>query len=253
MVSLRGMQRLFLHIAYDGTNYSGWQTQKRVPTVQETIEDTLSRLYDTPIKVEGCGRTDAGVHASSYYLHYDAPRDRDPLVFILNKMLPDDIAVRSVHEVPADAHARFSAEWRSYTYHLHEGKDPFRRLHSLEVPLSKWRRSDCAEAVKLFRRGEYFRHFCRASPKEKHYLSTIRSVDLVFDEEGTARFEITANRYLHNMIRRLVGCLVDLSKGNIDLNQIEAALFHDRPMSFSYCAPPQGLFLSRVTYPFLPA
>lgn len=245
--------RYFLHIAYSGTNYRGWQMQSGVVSVQEMFEKNLSQVFKKPIYVVGCGRTDAEVHASQYFLHFEnsEPWDFD-LVFRLNKMLPPDIAVFDLIPVDSDKHARFGATKRTYDYYIHTYKDPFLRNISTLYTEFQLDTQKMAEAVALLTKYEDYKAFC-ITP-DAHSTTTCKVSKAILYTNKTCdriRFQVTSNRFLRGMIRIIVGKLLQIGSGQMSLEAFEFFLIHkETPPKFDV-AHPQGLFLSEIEYPFI--
>ncbi|MCB0762580.1 MAG: tRNA pseudouridine(38-40) synthase TruA [Flavobacteriales bacterium] len=244
--------RFFLRLAYRGTHYSGWQVQPNALSVQEVINKQLSLLLRSEIETVGCGRTDTGVHARDFYLHFDfkslpfAPQD---VVYKLNGMLPDDIAVYEVIEVPAEAHARFDATNRGYEYHLHTVKNPFIQglsafvRYNLDLELMN-------KACELLLRTSDFAAFCKSGSDVHTTLCEVRKAQWTRTEQGMV-FEIEANRFLRNMVRAIVGTMIDLGRGHISLEDFHAIVQSGERSKASASADACGLFLTKVQYPFL--
>jgi len=246
--------RYFIHLGYDGTNYKGWQRQKSTQnTVQETIEQILFRLFKKEITVYGCGRTDAGVHASQYVLHInleEAPTF--DLKFRLNKNLPDTIAVFDIIKVNEDQHCRYDAVWRTYDYFIHWKKDPVLFRHSSFYEQSELDIDLMKKVVELIAGTKDFKPLCKQPDLYNHTLCKIRECELfVNKEQGRLRFSITGNRFLRGMVRYCVYFLLKVGSGEMPLAEYaqilnqETAQFKKRP------ALPNGLFLSSVEYPYL--
>lgn len=245
-------QRLFLEISYEGSNYYGWQRQPDFISVQQAIEEVLSKLYDEAVYIVGCGRTDTGVHAKQYFLHYDAPKDRPNLAFILQKMLPKDIGILNIHQVEANAHTRFDAVERTYWYFLDESYEVFRRNQTWWYPLSDLDFNLIQEACKLFTKYDNYIALCRFNPELNNHLSKVVQAEwCYFKPEKRVIFKVKANRYLRNQIRRMVGSLVDVGRGKISLEELELALKDGTPLKYNKAAPPQGLFLWNIKYPYI--
>ncbi len=245
-------QRLFLEITYDGTNYYGWQRQPEFISIQQAIEEVLSKLYDEPVYIVGCGRTDTGVHAKKYFLHFDAPKERPNLAFILQKMLPKDIGIIAIHPVEENAHTRFDAIERTYWYFLDEDYDVFRRNQAWWYPLSELNQEHIQEACKLFTKYDNYIALCRFNPELSNHLSKVVQADwCYFTPEKRVIFKVKSNRYLRNQIRRMVGCLVDIGRGKVSLAELEEALKNGTPLKYNKAAPPQGLFLWNIKYPYI--
>ena len=243
--------RYFITLSYDGSAYCGWQRQPDTPTVQQTLEQALSTLLREPVEVVGAGRTDTGVNASRYVAHFDseAVKDCAQLVYKLNLILPQDIAVQSVREVRADAHARFDAIEREYTYYLSQRKNPFRR-HSVwqyYVPLDVERMNEAARALVEW---DDFTSFAKLNSNNKTNICRVVRAEWHKDaeDESLLIFTIRADRFLRNMIRAIVGTLVDVGRGRYTVEEFRDIL-HSLDLSRSSAgAPAQGLFLSDVQY-----
>lgn len=246
--------RFFLQLAYDGKPYRGWQRQPDAPSVQEEIERALRIILHKPdVHVVGCGRTDTGVHATDYYLHFDAPSDHvvdERLVYSLNSMLPDSIAIKRVLPVADDAHARFSASERGYVYLILRRKDAFLadRAHVLHPTLDV----DAMNAACKFLIGKQdFTSFCKAGTDVKTMICDIRLAEWEHTANGY-RFRIRADRFLRNMVRAIVGTCIRIGRGQAPPeNMAEVIAAQDRSMA-GKSAPARGLYLEHITYPFIP-
>jgi len=244
--------RHFFHISYKGTNYRGWQRQPNAISVQEILETYINRLLKINTFIVGCGRTDAGVHAKQFFFHLDVEQAWDfDLKYRLNKVLPSDIAIHDVIPVADGAHAQFHATARTYEYHIHTHKNPFLNDisawydESLDIEKMK-------TATKLLPKYEDFRAFCKTPDKHNHTNCQVISAQLFFDENKEhIRFEITANRFLRGMIRIIVDRLIEVGKGNWSIDKFEHHLSTKERPQFTNYAHPQGLYLSKVVYPFL--
>lgn len=245
-------QRFFIEIAYDGTNYFGWQIQAKQISVQEKIQAVLSKLYNEPIKIVGCGRTDTGVHAKQYFFHFDAPLEREKLKSSLKLMLPEDISLINVYKVAATAHARFDATERSYIYHLHHKKDIFKRHYSLSTDLKNLDLNKIKAACIVFQKEQNYLPLCKKNPSLEHHLSDVRAVNFSLNETKTeAIFEVRANRFLHNQIRRMLGALLNIGIGKITVAELESAMKNNGTLKFNDTVSPHGLFLQTIKYPFI--
>jgi tRNA pseudouridine38-40 synthase len=245
--------RYFFHIGYHGTNYSGWQKHPGVLNVQEVLETALSGLLKTPIFINGCGRTDAQVHASQFFFHMDVENEwKFDLFFRLNKILPDDIAVFDIIPMDGLPHARFDAIQRTYDYFIHTYKDPFLGSYSslyleLKLDLDKMK-----AAVALLPLYNDYRGFCKSPDRNDHTICNVTSATLFVDQTGDRlRFNISANRFLSKMIRIIVGRLLDIGKGKMSIDEFESHLISKETPKVIIPAYPQGLYLSKVTYPYL--
>jgi len=246
--------RYFFEIQYDGTKYHGWQYQPNAISVQETIESQLRKLFKNENGIIGCGRTDTGVHATQYFFHYDtiSPIDELTIQHKLNGMLPKDIFVNKIQAVSADAHARFDATKRSYTYIISLQKNPFAikrawiyPYHNLDIELMQQAANDILQY-------NDFPMLCKSGSDVKHYKCNLFSSKLFhYPDKKQIIYKICANRFLRNMIRRLTGLLVQVGKGDL---KIDAYNYHfEEKINFKYInlAPPEGLYLSKVEYPFI--
>lgn len=245
------MQRYFIHLAYHGGAYCGWQVQPGSPTVQGALNNALSVLLQKPIETVGCGRTDTGVHASSYYAHFDVADALDPawLVFKLNGILPKDVAVYEVLPVDSAHHARFSATLRSYTYRLHTRKDPFLEGLSVfshyELDLDLMNR-----AGDLLVTTHDFAAFCKTGSDQKTTVCEV--TQCVWQADGySVHLQISADRFLRNMVRSIVGTMIDLGRGKISFEDFEAIVHSKSRSRAGTSAPAHGLYLSAIRYPFL--
>ena len=245
--------RYFLHIAYHGANYRGWQRHPDGINVQQVLEDALGKILKTPSPITGCGRTDAQVHASQFFFHLDVTKPlSDELFFRLNKLLPDDIAVFDIIPVDDTAHARFDAVQRSYNYYIHTHKDPFLNGLSSLYLQPDWDLAQMARAVKLLPNYTDYRAFCTSPDRNKHTLCQISQATLYRDHTGNRfRFHISANRFLSKMVRIITGQLILIGSGKLTVDEFEQYLIHKQTPPILSPAHPQGLYLSKVTYPYL--
>ncbi|MBP3942831.1 tRNA pseudouridine(38-40) synthase TruA [Sphingobacteriaceae bacterium WQ 2009] len=245
--------RFFFHIAYQGRDYSGWQRQPDVCSVQEVLENTLSKVLKTPITIFGCGRTDAQVHSSQYFFHIDIPQEVNfDLLFRLNKALPDTIAIYDIIPVEAKAHARFDAIQRAYDYFIHTYKDPFLTSQSSLYQYSHLDLSKMGAAVKLLVNYQDYRAFCVQPDKNEHTICRVSKAELYVNDKGDRlRFHISSNRFLGKMIRILSGKLLKIGTGKMSVDEFEHHLITLEIPKILDPAYPAGLYLSKVTYPYL--
>lgn len=245
--------RYFVHIGYNGLQYGGWQRQPGVMNVQGVIELALSQIFKTTVAINGCGRTDAQVHASQFFFHMDLDQEWDfDLVFRLNKVLPRNIAVFDIIPMEGTPHARFDAVQRSYDYFLHTYKDPFLNGLSSYYLLDGLKFDQMKAAVALLPQYKDYRAFCTSPDKYEHTLCYVRSASLMMDSSGDKlRFQISANRFLGKMIRIIMGQLLKIGKGTLSVDEFEQYLISRQTPALITPAHPQGLYLSKVTYPFL--
>ncbi|WP_372755387.1 tRNA pseudouridine(38-40) synthase TruA [Labilibaculum sp.] len=244
--------RYFFHIGYKGSNYRGWQRQKNVVSVQEVIEDKLSKLLKEKVVCIGCGRTDAGVHSSQYFFHINSNKIwTDRQLFILNKMLPSDISVYDVCEVKANNHAQHSATARTYNYFIHTHKNPFLSKISSFYDI-KPNVDMMSEAASLLLKYSDFRALCKSPDNHNNTLCDIFSIQFFTDaSKENFRLQITANRFLRGMIRILVYELIEVGTGNKSVDEFEEMIKSKIPQQFLNIAYSQGLYLSQIQYPFL--
>ena len=247
--------KYFLHFAYKGTKYSGWQRQINTSnTIQQTLEEALSKMVGATVTCVGCGRTDAGVHASQYFAHIVVENafDYDP-VERLNRMLPNDISIIDCLPAEYDHHAQYDAVARTYEYHIHGQKNAFLSELSAHYPFEKLDLKKLQLAAKLVAATTDFHAFCKHPDLYKHTLCHVSTATFHIDE-GQQRmvFTITANRFLRGMIRLLVGNMMAVGYGKIPLEDFENALKTGVAPKVYRAAYPQGLYLAKVVYPYLP-
>ena len=243
--------RYFLHLAYDGTHYRGWQIQPGQPTVQAEVDRCLTQILRRPTYCLGSGRTDTGVHASHQVAHFDADLPEsmplDVLLYRLRRALPPDIGALRLHPVAADAHARFSAEERTYDYFVATpAPDPFRRDQALYLD----RTPDVAamnEAAATMRGQFDFTSFSKVKGGENHYVCYLHEAAW-HPAPGGLVFRIRANRFVRGMVRLVVGTLLDVGRGRMTPGQFQELLWAQKRVDAGSAAPARGLFLSRVAY-----
>ena len=245
--------KYFLELAYDGSRYHGWQRQKNAPTVQAAFETHLSRVLKQKTHVIGCGRTDTGVHASQYFAHIKVA---DPLSeafqFRLNKALPPDIALLDIIEVPLTAHAQHDATSRTYTYHLHQHKHPYLSRYSTEFDLSEINDDRMQAAIDHLLNTKDFRSMCRNPNVYKSTACAFTSMTLTrHGQDQRLTFQFTADRFLRAMVRLLVARILKVGTGRMDLEQFKDLVDSGEAFPHFDPAPPQGLHLTQVAYPYL--
>lgn len=242
--------RYFIYFAYDGTNYHGWQLQPNGNSVQEELQKALSTLLRQTVNIVGAGRTDAGVHARKMAAHFDiedAPIDCPRLAYKLNRMLPPDIAVHEVVPVDADMHARFSAKWRTYHYYLHQGREPFARHYSYASHFElDFEAMNQAAAHLLTVRD--FGAFCKAHTDVKTTLCQVTQAQWVQDDATHWHFVITANRFLRNMVRAVVGTLVNVGRHRISIEDFDRIVASGQRTAAGESMPAHALFLENIIY-----
>jgi tRNA pseudouridine38-40 synthase len=240
--------RYFIQCSFSGTNYYGWQRQPSDLSVQEVMEDCLGKLLGGRVEIVGAGRTDAGVHARVMYAHFDweAPLP-DSLAHRLNAFLPGDIAVQDIFPVPGDAHARFDAESRTYQYFLVQHKDPFLQDWAFyqNHPLDFERMNQAAACLLEF---EDFKAFSKSRTDVKTYLCRIS--EAVWQQEGEKWvFTITADRFLRNMVRAVVGTLLQVGRGDLSPGDVKSIIKSRDRSRAGVSVPAKGLYLTGIAYP----
>ncbi len=245
-------QRYFFHMAFLGTRYHGWQRQANAHSIQEVIEAALTEIMKEKVTIMGCGRTDTMVHASQFYFHADLPALDFDLLFRLNKVLPTDLAIYEIIPVQSNQHARFDATQRQYDYFMHTYKDPFLNPVSAQIENRNWQLDKMKQAIALFTRYDDYRAFCKTPDGYEHTRCKVSSAQLFMNEAGDRlRFQISADRFLGRMVRLLVGKLIKIGTGTLSVNELERYFIEKVTPDVWDPAYPQGLFLSKVTYPYL--
>lgn len=245
----KSMQRYFLYFKYDGTAYHGWQIQPNAHTVQDELQKALSTLLREDIQVVGAGRTDTGVHARMMVAHFDIDRDLDctQLVYKLNRILPKDISADKIEMVDNEKHARFSAVSRTYHYYIHLRKDPFRRAYSCEL-FYELDFDKMNKAAKILLECEDFAAFCKSNSDVKTTLCKITEARWIKDDCHSWHFVITANRFLRNMVRAIVGTLIDVGRNRIDINDFKKIINGRQRSGAGESMPGNALFLEHIGY-----
>ena len=242
--------RFFITLSYDGTRYRGWQVQPNGPSVQEKLQWALSTILRQDILVTGAGRTDAGVHARMMVAHFDVETmvyELQDLTYKLNRLLPQDIAIQMMEPVSDEMHARFSATSRTYHYYIHTVKDPFLRAYSCELhyPLDFQLMNEAAAILMTY---EDFGAFCKAHADVKTTLCHITAAQWHQTSPSSWYFEITANRFLRNMVRAVVGTLIDVGRGRLSLDDFRKVVEGKRRTEAGESMPANALFLEEVKY-----
>lgn len=254
------MQRYFIVFSYDGTQFHGWQIQPNGNSVQAELQKALSTILRTSVEVVGAGRTDAGVHARMMVCHFEVSEemltkrndmsdgvDCTQLVYRLNRILPCDIAVQKIYPVSDSMHARFSAKWRTYHYYIHTRKDPFLRHYSLETHYN-------LDFELMNRGGEMitqhkdFAAFCKAGADNKTTLCTVKECRWIKTGDYSWYLTITANRFLRNMVRAVVGTLFLLGRHKITIEEFENILNKGLRSDAGESMPGHALFLEQIDY-----
>lgn len=246
------MSRFLIELQYDGTDFVGWQEQPNGRTVQGELQERLSTILRTPIKIVGAGRTDTGVHATSMIAHLDVSQElgeRLPdAIYRLNRFLPPDIFILRLQRVAPDFHARFSATSRSYGYYITLYPSPFRRkYHTLvTTPLDFEQMNKAAKKIL----GQHdFSSFSKKHSDVTNHLCTVTQAEWQELSQGAWVFRITANRFLRSMVRALVGTLIEVGIGHLTPEDFAAILERTDDQYPFNTAPATGLRLESVTYP----
>ncbi len=244
--------RYFIKLAYNGTAYGGWQIQPNTVTVQQSVENALSAIIHVEGGVTGCGRTDAGVSAGVFYAHFDHEKpfsgdELEQVVFRLNRFLPHDIVVFEIIPVIPAAHARFSALWREYEYLIIRKKDPFNYNNAFLVngDLSVDSMNECTE---LMNGRHDFQSFSKVHTQVNNYFCTIEHAQWA-EYDHFMKFTIRADRFLRNMVRAVVGSLLDVGRGKISGEQFQQIINSHNRCEAGYSVPAKGLTLTGVGYP----
>lgn len=240
--------RYFTELAYNGKNYFGWQIQPNQISIQETVENAFSTLLRKEIKITGCGRTDTGVHAKSTYAHFDFEDDLpEDIVHRMNSFLPNDISIYRIFSVNNDAHARFDASKRTYQYFAHYGKNPFEFDFSLRLH----KKPDLAEmnlaAVFLIGKKD-FSSFAKTRTDVKTHICEVYSAKWT-ENNNRFIFEISADRFLRDMVRSIVGTLIDVGIGKITTHEFKEIIEKKDRRFAGGSAAAHGLYLVDVEYP----
>jgi tRNA pseudouridine38-40 synthase len=243
-------KRYFIKLSYHGKSYHGWQFQPNSITVQEVLQDAVRTLLRGQMEVIGCGRTDTGVHASKYFAHFDAIANEQDIFQLkrkINWILPRDISVQEVFEVPTGAHSRFSAISRTYHYFIQRRKSPFTNEFSwwYEFPLNL---ENMQKAASILFDYEDFTSFSKLHTDVKTNNCKIMQAEVI-ELDGQMIFTFQADRFLRNMVRAMVGTLVDVGRGKITLDGFRQIIESKNRMNAGTSVPPQGLFLVDVAYP----
>lgn len=243
--------RFFISITYNGEHYSGWQKQPNATSVQETLENALSIVLGCRTAVTGAGRTDTGVSATDYTAHFDTETDiaeAGALVCKMNAILPHDIAVNFIARVAPEAHARFDATSRTYRYKLHTAKDPF-AYHSYycKFPLDIDKMN---EAAALLLGTRDFSSFEKVGSDNTNSVCTLTKARWTALDSSHLEFEISANRFLRNMVRAIVGTLIDVGRGRTAVEEIPSILEAGDRCAAGQSVPGEPLLLCRIEYPY---
>ena len=249
------MFRYFLELGYKGTNYCGWQMQNNAVTVQQKLNEALAVVFNQTIETTGCGRTDTGVHASEFFMHFEVEteiRDSGKLIYQLNSLLPFDIAIYNIYNVAENAHARFDAISRSYRYFLSTRKDPF-----LNETAWYWRSDLNIElmnsAAAFMLNNKDFTCFSKAGGQQSTNLCNLMYAEWKVHSNHLIEFTVTSNRFLRGMVRAMVGTMMLVGQEKLTLQEFTIILQNGSRSDAGESVPPQGLFLTEVQYPYINA
>lgn len=253
--------RYFIELAYKGTNYHGWQYQPGVVSVQETINKSLSILLKTNIDIVGAGRTDTGVHAKQMFAHFDSEVElkENQLIQKLNSFLPNDIAVNALIKVTDEAHARFDATKRTYQYHIHTAKDVFEKEGSyfFQTPLDIKKMN---AACKILFKHSDFECFSKVNTDVKTFNCVIfeanwklKKTQKSSGNKGVNKlvFTISADRFLRNMVRAIVGTMLNIGAGKINIEDFERIIESKDRSQAGFSVPAHALYLTKIDYEYL--
>jgi len=245
------MKRFFAQLSFNGKNYHGWQMQENAHSVQAEINEKLSLLLGEPINIVGCGRTDTGVHAREYFAHFEIENlliEPEELTGKLNNFLPQDIAIHRIFEVRPDMHARFSATSRTYRYYISKKKNPFLQglSYFYHVPLNV---PEMKKASSFLLDYTDFTSFSKLHSQTNNNNCKISFA--AWEETGEMLiFTITADRFLRNMVRAIVGTLLEVGKGKMKASEIRNIIELKNRSEAGFSVPAEGLFLEKVEFPF---
>lgn len=243
------MHRYFIHLAFKGTNYHGWQVQPNCTTLQGEIEEKLGIYFKEKIAIMGAGRTDTGVHANNFYAHFDISKkiDTELAIYRMNRFFPADIAIKNIFPVKENAHARFSAISRTYKYYISKRKDPF----NAEFALTLYDNVDFAilqKAAEIIMQYNDFESFSKVHTDVSNFKCSIYK-SYWQQKEHLLIYTIKANRFLRNMVRAVVGTLLEVGSGNIDLNKFRKIIESKSREKAGKSVKGKGLFLHDIDYP----
>uniref|UniRef100_A0AB33JKA8 tRNA pseudouridine synthase A n=1 Tax=Prevotella sp. GTC17262 TaxID=3236797 RepID=A0AB33JKA8_9BACT len=242
-------RRYFIWLRYDGTHYHGWQIQPNGNSVQNEVQKALSLLLKDETEIVGAGRTDAGVHARMMAAHFDTEATFEcvQLTYRMNSLLPRDISVDKIEEVDGELHARFSAKSRTYHYFIHQGKNPFLNTYSCELRY-QLDFDLMNEAARRLLEVKDFAAFCKSHTDVKTTLCDVTEARWVELPDRQHMFVITANRFLRNMVRAVVGTLLDVGKHRLTLEEFDEVVKTGNRSNAGESMPAKALFLEKVVY-----
>lgn len=246
---LHTIMRYFIYFSYDGTDYHGWQIQPNGNTVQAELQRACSLALRQDVTIVGAGRTDTGVHARHMVAHFDCDSyiDCDHTAFRLNHILPRDIAVERLEHVSDDMHSRFSARKRTYHYYVHTAKEPFLDKYSLQLHY-KLDYEMMNRAAEVLMEYKDFGAFCKAGSDVKTTLCDVTAAGWHQTSPTSWYFEISANRFLRNMVRAVVGTLIEVGRGRLTIEEFRQVIEGKSRSQAGESMPAKALFLERVEY-----
>ena len=241
--------RYFIELSYNGKAYHGWQNQPKAISVQEIIEDSLSKLLNEKIAIVGAGRTDAGVHALQMFAHFDTDEvfEESDLIFKLNSFLPKDIAIHSIFNVGPEVHARFDAISRTYLYRITQKKNVFTFDNALYVK-QDLNVEKMNEASKILFQYNDFQCFSKSKTDVKTYHCDIDKAEWFFKEDEL-HFVIKADRFLRNMVRAIVGTMINIGLGKLSIEDLHTIIKSKNRSEAGYSVPAHALYLTNIEYP----
>ena len=241
--------RYFIELSYNGSAYHGWQNQPNAVSVQQVLEEALTKLLQSKTEIVGAGRTDTGVHASQMFAHFDFDNEIDTpnLVYKLNSFLPNDIAISDVFRVKEDSHARFDALSRTYLYKISTIKNVFNTdfAYRLQLPLDVEKMNEACKILFIY---NDFQCFSKSNTDVKTYNCTITKAEW-FKDKDEIIFLITADRFLRNMVRAIVGTMINIGLGKIKVDDLHEIIKSKNRSEAGYSVPAHGLYLTQIVYP----
>ena len=245
------LSRYFINLSFKGTNYNGWQIQPGAVTVQGTLQNALSMLLRENILLTGAGRTDSGVHAINYIAHFNSAdinlNNNDELIRKLNSFLPYDIIVQAIFKVDIKTHARYDAISRTYHYIITKNKNPFLKefSHHFYWPIDI---QSMNRACDILKNHSDFTSFSKLHSDNKTNICRLQEAEWRETPEGIIVFRVTSDRFLRGMVRAITGTMLDIGSGKMDYTEIERVLADKNRSEAGMSAPPNGLFLTNITY-----
>ena len=244
--------RYFIEIAYKGTDFHGWQKQPNASSIQHEIQQAFYKVFGEKIEILGAGRTDTGVHAKQLFAHFDTAIlfDKKDFAYRINSMIPHAILIKRIFKVTDEAHARFDATHRSYEYHIHLTHNPFLLDTTWQLYNRKFDVSKMNQAAKILLNHTNFKAFSKSRTDVKTFDCDIDKVEWILSGNDLT-FYITANRFLRNMVRAIVGTLLEVGEGKLSIKEFEKIILSQNRSNAGLSVPAQGLFLTEVGYPFV--